>query len=507
MARQALFPRAVNLALAALLSIAPAASPQTLRPPLLLEAAPMARLAPASLLAPASAGLSLPIPVKPPAPRGAAISRGRPSFPAARGLRVLAASIRKGSRPALSAAFDNAAAPGASGPSLSPELVEFLRELVRAPSVNGVHTEDGAARALERFALGHGIRVRRFEAVPGRPALELSVGPREVPGLVLVAHMDTVPAGEEKLWRHPPFGAEIENGRLYGRGACDDKGGLVAAVGALLKAKSRNPKRSLTLLAVPDEESGATGKLGIRLLREKGELRGLGAIYAYPGLGRLQIGHRGVWRFEVSVEGDAVHTGSRKWQKRQARGANALAGAAEIILGIEALSKRLSGIPGSGLFSKYSTVLTPAEARGGSSYGMAPDIVRVKVDCRLVPGVPVEGVRSEVEALLSEVRRGRPDLKISRREESFLPPSQADPEAKVVSAVQGAARAVLGRELPLGVSGPANESYLLNAFGIPTVVIGPEGRGAHSADEWVDLDSVETASRLYAEAWERLSPD
>lgn len=309
-------------------------------------------------------------------------------------LRGLSSALPGEEAPASEAVFDNkrrlaSEAVVSGGNALDPELVQLLKDVIGAPSVKGVHPEKGVADAVQRFAQDHGIRVERFEGSPGRPVLKLSVGPENVPGLILVAHTDTVSAGDESRWKYPPFAATVVNGKLYGRGAVDDKGGLVAAMGALLKAKQLAPQRSLALLAVPDEEAGATGKLGIRLLHEKGKLQGLGAIYTYPGLDHIIVGHRGVWRFKIDVQGKSFHTGSRQWQQQQGRGANALTGAAEVVLAIEGLSNRLQSQRGSGLYAGHTTVLSPVVVNGGQSYGMTPENVQLQVDGRLIPDLPV----------------------------------------------------------------------------------------------------------------------
>ncbi|MFA6093301.1 MAG: M20/M25/M40 family metallo-hydrolase [Elusimicrobiota bacterium] len=388
--------------------------------------------------------------------------------------------------------------------ALAPELAALLKALVSAPSVNGVNPEKNVADLLQEFALAHGMRVERFEASPGRPVLKISVGPEDVPGLLIVGHMDTVPVGDESVWKHPPFAADIEDGKLYGRGALDDKGGIVAAMGALLKVQKLSPRRCLSLLAVPDEEAGATGDLGIKLLHAKGKLQGLGAIYAYSGNDNITVGHRGVWRFRVRVRGKGKHTGSHQWQEEQGLGANALTGAARIMLALEDLSKELLSKRGSGLYAPYATVLTPVILHGGQSYGLTPDDVQLQVDSRLIPDLPVEELRAKVEALLADFSREHPALKVEWAQEYYIPPSQADPAAPVVSAVRAAARKILGKVLPLKIAGPANESYILNGFGIPTVIIGPTGENFHGPDEYVNLNSIEAASRIYAQAWKLL---
>lgn len=384
-------------------------------------------------------------------------------------------------------------------PLLSREnLVSFCRALIRTPSVNGEHPEQAVAEVAASFAHAAGLSVTTSAAEPGRPNLLVRVGPDRPADLLLIAHLDTVGVGDLTAWRFPPFDGHLADGKLYGRGACDTKGGLVAALAALvlLQQIPEAQRPAVLLVAVPDEESGATGRLGVTHLYARGLLSGRGAIYCYPGNRELVVGHRGVLRLSIETTGTAKHTGSTSWQDSPV-GLNAVTTMAEIL---EALESLRFADAGAGLFAPFRTVLTPTMIAGGSGVSMVPDRCAAAVDIRLVPAVSREAVLAAVRRVLDEVamRRGAPPPTL--HETISLPPTEIAADEPVVLAVQQAAREVLGYTPELAVSGPANESYLLNGMGIPTCIIGPEGGNAHAADEYVVVDSIFDSAVLYARA-------
>lgn len=379
------------------------------------------------------------------------------------------------------------------------ELVAFCRRLVQTPSVNGQHPERAVAEEVARFAASHGLAAELLGRDPERPNVLVRAGPPGPTGLLLVAHTDTVAPGDPGAWTAPPFAGDMRDGRIYGRGAIDTKGGLVAALGALLllaRAAPGDLRRPVTLIGVPDEESGATGTLGVRYLHEQGRLEGRGAIYTYPGMHEIVVGHRGVLRLVLEARGTAFHSGSREWQDA-APGHNAVTGLAEILLELERL--RLPGGDG-GLFAPYRTVLTPTTISGGSGPSIVPPSCSAHVDIRLVPGVSRAAVEAAVQRVVDEVVARRPPLRVETRAAVFIPATEIAPDSAIVASVRAAASEVLGVAPELAVSGPANESYILNGYGIPTCIFGPVGAGAHAADEYVVIDSIFQAARVYARA-------
>ncbi len=380
-------------------------------------------------------------------------------------------------------------------------LVALCRDLIQTPSVNGVHPERAVAEVVASFARSHGLDVDLPALDPQRPNVLVRVGPAGIPGLVLIAHLDTVAVGAESAWNHAPFGGEVVGGRMYGRGAIDTKGGLAAALAALVMLAERGVQQPVLLAGVPDEESGATGTLGVKHLHAQGLLAGRGAIYVYPGSDELVIGHRGVLRLVLQAHGRAMHTGSTQWQDSPP-GQNAVAGMAEILGELERL-RFVDSMPGT-LFAPFRTVITPTTINGGSGPSMVPAYCEARVDIRLVPAFPREQVEAAVRQIVEQVIQRRPPLRVEIGVEASIPPTQIDPQEPIVVAVREAAHSILGHDPQPAISGPANESYLLNEFGIPTCIIGPNGANAHAADEYVEIDSLMRSAEVYMRVAERM---
>src|SRR5215211_7698396 len=132
------------------------------------------------------------------------------------------------------------------------ELTELLQELVRRPSPNPPGCEEPVARFIADACRDLGLRIEIDEVEAGRPNVCASLGPTDAPGLLFLAHTDTVPAGDG--WAHPPFGGVLADGRVIGRGAADMKAGIAAAAVAMaaLKRCGIELTRSVTLAAVID---------------------------------------------------------------------------------------------------------------------------------------------------------------------------------------------------------------------------------------------------------------
>lgn len=379
------------------------------------------------------------------------------------------------------------------------ETLALCQRLIQTPSVNGIDDELHLAHVIAAFAREHQLDVEMTALDGQRPNVLVRVGPQNVDaGLLLVGHMDTVPVGELAHWTHDPFGAEIDSGRLYGRGAIDNKGGIAAALGALvlLKEKAvRELKRPILLACVPDEESGATGRLGIKYLQETGKLSGQGAIYVYPDLHRTAIGHRGVLRLKLTAHGRSFHTGGLVWQDAESS-LNAVTGMSAALLALESLTFKSQPQPS--IFSRYHTVLTPTLVQGGAGISIVPDHCEAFVDIRLVPGVSRQVIESGVNQAIADVLSARPKLHLEVEEVTYIPSTVIPEDSVIIQAVQQAVGDVCGKPPEVFVSGPANESYLLNEYGIPTVTLGPAGQGAHAVNEYVEVDSLYQALEVYA---------
>lgn len=380
------------------------------------------------------------------------------------------------------------------------DIIQLCQTLVQTSSVNGVHAEREVAELVAQFAKDHDLEVKMIGREPDRPNVLVKVGPDGEAGLLLVAHTDTVSPGTEENWTYPPFGAEIVGGRLYGRGAADNKGGLVAALSALLMLKENSHKdlrRPVLLACVPDEESGAMGELGVKYLKELGKLSGYGAIYTYadPGMHRIIIGHRGVLRMKIITHGRALHAGSSQWQN-ELIGYNAVTGMAEIVFALERL--RFNERSNKGPFDNFRTVITPTLIQGGTDRSIVPDYCEAVIDIRLVPSVSGAEVEDKIREVVAEIVKRRAPLRVDIIPDIFVPPTLVSQGSRIVSALRKSVKQVLGEDPAVMVSGPANESYILNGLGIPTCVFGPDGGNAHAADEYVVIDSIFKVAAIYA---------
>ncbi len=211
--------------------------------------------------------------------------------------------------------------------------VEFLQQLVRANSVNTYTAEasppDGPVEA-EVAAIVHaklrqlGWQPALYGVSPERPNVLCTLPAAEEAGrtLILTIHMDTVPASQ--AYTRDPWGAQIENGRLYGLGAADAKAQIAAFIYAAhaLELAGVRLAGNLTLAFVVDEETGACSPYGTQYLLEQVGLRGDAAIVGEPGDRKVAIGHRGLYRFKVRTRGESVHTGLQEWEFKT-RGRNA----------------------------------------------------------------------------------------------------------------------------------------------------------------------------------------
>ncbi len=378
------------------------------------------------------------------------------------------------------------------------QMVDFCVRLVQTPSVNGLHPERPMAKLIAAEARRLGLPARLVADHEQRPNVVVSTAGRAATGLLLVAHTDTVPPGDAAAWTYPPFDGHIAEGRLYGRGAIDNKGGIAAALYALaaLDALPQFQGRA-QFIGVPDEESGATGTLGVKCLNREGLLSAAGAIYVYPGLDEIPLGHRGLVRVKLIARGQAAHTGSAGQVGRESPGRNAVTALAALLLHLEQ-----ADLPRSQLdyFKQFHAVLTPGTViSGGVAVNIVPDTAEALVDIRTVP----EFDRPEAEALLketiSQIERERPGISFDYELLNHLPAAMSYPGAPVFGVVQQAAQSVIGFTPELTVCGPANEGYLFIEQGIPIVCgFGPTGANAHAVDEYVNLASLRDAALIYA---------
>lgn len=357
-----------------------------------------------------------------------------------------------------------------------------LEALVRVPSVTG--QEGQLARTIARYCERAGLSVALPEVVPGRPNVVARWGTGRRPVLLLTGHMDTVPAGEG--WTRDPFGAEVCEGRLYGRGACDMKAGLAAMLAALidLRASGQEPRGDVVFAAVVGEEEDSAGTLA---LLEQG-IDADRALLAEPTGLELVRSNRGLVNYTLTIAGEAAHASSPQL------GRNAIVAAAHVVTELEQLAERLAAGPHPAFGPPNLTVGT---IRGGTRPYVVPDRCVLEVDRRVNPGETAASVLAETEEVLSRVRERIPWLEASFELGSeYLPFELAAGHPLVVQTL--AAMQDAGLERRVGPWRAASDAgFFAVRAGIPCVLFGPgDTAQAHRPDEYVEIDQVESAREV-----------
>ena len=370
-----------------------------------------------------------------------------------------------------------------------PPVIATLADLVRINSINpsyqGGVPEAAMAAFVRRFFDERGIETWEQEVFPGRPNVIAHLpGRNPHRRVVLEAHTDTVSVSGMTI---PPFEPRIEGGRLFGRGACDTKGGLAAMMHAVasLKHDGLVPPCEVWLAATVDEEYSYRGV--VKLCEG---LTGHAALVAEPTQLRAVIATKGVLRWTLVSRGKAAHS------SKPHLGVNAISHMARVILAFESDHQRLATAEAHPLLG-HATV-NVGMIHGGVQVNFVPDECAIQVDRRLLPGEKAGAVLAHYQAMLDGLKATNPGLDVIMEkpritDEAFSTAADAAP----VKAA-GEVLSELGLDpTPAGVPFGSDASKLARA-GIPSIVIGPGSIDrAHAAVEYVEVDQVEQAAEFF----------
>lgn len=376
------------------------------------------------------------------------------------------------------------------------EMLNLAADLIAARGENPGETEHDVVDVLARACREHGFVVETHEVAPGRPNLLAHLDPANPRppgtegGLMFLGHSDVVPAAGE--WTVDPYDPAVADGRLYGRGSSDMKGGLAAVVAAMAAVARTGVQLTapMTLACTVDEEDLG---LGIRaLVADPPDRRYAGCVVAEPTDLEVVVACRGDAYLELEVTGVPAHAG------RPADGRNAIDAAVRVLELVRADHESLADGPQDPLVG-CSTWNTGRIAGGQGVSIVAPEC-RISLDRRLMPG---EDARTALERLLGEVEAaGIPGDGITVTGEVTMempgfatlvdhPLVQACVEDSTAAGCSGAVS---------GWTAACDGGFVSRDLGIPTVVLGPGGINdqAHQVDESVGLDELSRAARLYA---------
>jgi len=376
------------------------------------------------------------------------------------------------------------------------ELTNLISELVAIDSVNPDLVQGGAGEGriadfIAAWGEDTGLEVHVQPAGANRPNVILiargrsAVSTRSGGGasLMLNAHTDTVGVTDMDA----PFQPLIRDGRLYGRGAYDMKSGLAACMLALKAARDMNLAGDVMFSAVVDEEYGSIGTEA--LLAEWERWPADAVLIAEPTELDISIAHRGFVWVDIETFGIAAH-GSRPHL-----GVDAIAKMGKVLVALDAHDRAMRAQPTHDLLGSGS--LHASLISGGEEISMYPAHCKLQVERRTIPGETLASVEAETQVILDEIAAADPDFKAQVKASFARGPYHIEPAHPLVQQLKRVAEARLGRDVPLTGSSWWMDSALFGEAGIPTVVLGPAGAGAHAIEEWVDLASVERCREIY----------
>ena len=368
------------------------------------------------------------------------------------------------------------------------ELERLLSDLVSINSINpdlvpGSPGEGEIARYIAEWLERAGLDVELIEPVAGRPnVVGIARGTGGGKTLLLNGHMDTVGVAGMTEGHKPVI--DLESGRLYGRGAYDMKGGLAACILAVAEAKKQNLRGDVIFTGVIDEEYASLGTFDLAK-----RFHADGAIVAEFTELQLILAHRGFVWLEIETIGKAAH-GSRP-----DLGVDAIVKMGKVLAEIEKLDLKLRTNQTHSLLGSGS--LHASLIQGGQELSSYPERCLLSAERRTLPGESLESVESEFLEIIENLRRTDPSLQAVVRRGIDRAPLETREDTGIVQAIQAASGKILNRPSPIAGVPFWTDAAVLSAEGIPSVLFGPSGSGAHAVEEWVDLASVRTCTEIY----------
>ncbi|GAK47276.1 succinyl-diaminopimelate desuccinylase [Secundilactobacillus oryzae JCM 18671] len=368
------------------------------------------------------------------------------------------------------------------------EKIEILQHIIKIKSVNDNETEV-ADYIASLFAPYPNAKVEKVNYAPNRDNLVVTIGQPDRKRLGFSGHMDVVDPGDLSKWTHEPFGAEVADGKLFGRGASDMKTGLTAQVIAMLEFLESGTELpgEIRLLATVGEE---TGEYGAATLTDQGYADNLaGLVISEPsGLNEITYTARGVIDYKIESVGKASHSARPEF------GINAID---NLLVYYNEIQKVMAP------FDKVNPILGGVLHNvdlisGGEQINSIPAKAWLMANMRTIPEYPNQVFYDAIEKLVDELNQ-RPgfDLKVSYSfPEEAIP---GKPDTPLVKLAQKVSKEVLGTAAkPVGSGGANDGAEFLRAKGdFTSIVYGPGSNTSHMPDEYVELSDFLKSIDLY----------
>lgn len=381
----------------------------------------------------------------------------------------------------------------AAGAAIAPidlaGLTALTIDLVNAGGENPGGTEQATVDVLIAAARRRGLQVTTREVAPGRPNVFITLPGGDGEGVLFLGHSDVVPVGDG--WEREPFDAHVADGRIFGRGATDMKGGLAAVLTAMASLHDAGTQLAgpVTLACTVDEEE--TGA-GIRAVVADGlEHRYSACVVAEPTDLETVIACRGDSYLEIEVTGRAAHSG------RPSDGRNAIDAAVRICNLVTTDQERLASDPDPLL--GYATWNVGMISGGRGTSMVAPE-AHLWLDRRLMPGEDTGRIREHLMERIAAAEITGDGIDVEARTTMEMPGFRTDHDHPLVSAATASLAAAGVETRVTGWSASCDGGFISRDFGIPTIVLGPGelNEQAHQPNESVRLSEIEAATHAYA---------
>ena len=381
------------------------------------------------------------------------------------------------------------------------ELVELTRDLIRIPSVvrpgEPGATEAAVAAYVERWLRREGFEVEVHEVAPGRPNVLAWIGEASGPSLLLEGHTDVVTEGNAAEWRYAPFGADLVDGRIYGRGSADMKSGLAAAMiaAAAIKRSGARLGGRLVVGALVDEEGDM---IGAKHLCTTALGRALtAAIICEPEQNELCLEQRGVVWARVTARGRMAHGAMPE------AGVNPISALGALLREVPALERQLRRLCRRSPHLRPPTVtptIVQAPVQGVPQSNVIPSVAQATLDVRLTPGPDGDAVAKEIDVACQRAMDAVPGATVEWQPvNGFRLATRVERSEPLVRAMVRGVRQATGRAPRFGgVPGSTDGTILRMTLGIPIVTCGPGNRLIpHQVDEHVEVRELVDAAKIY----------